>query len=78
MRSLIVSALVAATVVAGAVVGLPAAANAAARHHPHHRAHLVPTVRQDPYRSFNAIEPPVVAPVDPYATYHWPPSGGAT
>ena len=78
MRSLIVSAVAAATVLAGAVVSLPAAANAAARHHSQHRAHVVPTARQDPYRSFNSYDPPAVVPVDPYDTYRWPPSGGAT
>lgn len=82
MRSFIVSAVVAATAIAGAAVGLPAEANAAARHHPHHRAHIVaPYVRQDPYRSFNQVDPPApvpVMPADPYSTYRWPPSGGAT
>jgi hypothetical protein len=81
MRSFIVSALAAATVLAGAAVSLPAVANAATRHHPHHRDHLAPYVHQNPYRSFNQFDPPPVVPVvpaDPYSTYRWPPSGGAT
>jgi hypothetical protein len=81
MRSFVVSALVAATVLGGAAVSLPAAANAATRHYSHHRAPPAPYVHRDPYRSFNQFDPPAAVPVvpaDPYSTYRWPPSGGAT
>jgi hypothetical protein len=76
MRSLLVSIFAATAVFASAATILPAHANAAARH-PHHRAHVVAHVRQDPYRSFNMVDPPVVR-ADPYLNYRWPPSGGAT
>jgi hypothetical protein len=76
MRSLLLPALAAATVLAATATGLATDANAAVRH-PHHRAYVAHTVRQDPYRSYNAIDPPVI-PADPYQNYQWPPSGGAS
>ncbi len=76
MRSFLFSALAAATVVAATVTGFATDASAAARR-PHQRAHVAPLVRQDPYRSFNTINPRGFS-ADPVDSYRWPPSGGAT